>query len=283
MGLNPWKSPLDVWLEKTGRQEPPDLSDKQAVEWGTRLEEVVARKFAEMHPEYKVLRKNCTMVSKDRPWAFANIDRELRGDGKRGILECKTAGLRSEKDWVFGPPDHYICQVQHYLSITGWDFIYVAVLIGGQDYREFEIPRDDEDIAAIDKAVDTFWGFVTVDEIPELTGQKAEGQALASLHPEPSSEYIRALDIDLPELDERARLKERIDALEERRRLLDSQLKERIGDARGIQTESVKCTWVRSKSKVFDAKAFDRDHPGMRDAYITVKAKDGGLRLSYAE
>jgi predicted phage-related endonuclease len=223
------------------------------------------------------------MVSLDRPWAFANIDRELRGGGKRGILECKTAGLRSEKDWVFGPPAHYLCQVNHYLSVTSWDFAWVAVLIGGQDYREYLVDRDGEDILAVEKAVDSFWGFVTRDEIPELIGGRSEGYALASLHPEPSDEYLEASDIDFPELDERAHINVEIAALEERKRLLDSIIKDRIGDARGIQTESVRCTWVGSKSKTFDARRFDADHPGLRDAYITVKAKDGGLRLSYAE
>jgi predicted phage-related endonuclease len=103
------------------------------------------------------------------------------------------------------------------------------------------------------------------------------------MHPDPSGEYLEALDIDFPELDERAHINDELKALEERKRKLDSIIKERIGDARGIRTESVKCTWVRSMSETFDRKRFDEDHPGLRDPYITVKPKDGGLRLSYAE
>ena len=94
LGLNPWKTPFEVWLEKTGRAEPPDLSGKESVEWGNRLEPLVAEKFAEMHPEFKVLRKNCTMVSKSRPWAFANIDREIRcadGRGGKAVSSCSSA------------------------------------------------------------------------------------------------------------------------------------------------------------------------------------------------
>lgn len=283
MGLNPWKSPVEVWLEKTGHSEPPDLSGKESVEWGNRLEAVVAEKFADMHPEFKVRRKNRTMVSKSRPWAFANIDREILSKEGHGILEIKTAGLRSEGNWVFGPPDHYLCQVQHYLSVTGWDWAWVAVLIGGQEYREYFIPRDEDDIRAIDKAVDDFWGFVERGEIPELTGTGDEGAALASVFHEPSDEYERVLDIDFPELDERAHLNDEIKALEERKKKLDSEIKKRIGDSKGIQSESIRCTWVRSKSKSFDAKRFDADHPGLREPYITEKTRDGGLRLSYAE
>lgn len=283
MGLSPWKSPLEVWLEKTGRDEAPDLSDKEWVEWGNRLEPLVAEKFADMHPELKVLRKNCTMVSKARPWAFANIDREVRGPDGRGLLEIKTAGLRSEKDWVFGPPDHYLCQIQHYLSVTGWGFAWCAVLIGGQEYREYFIPRDEADIEAIDRAVDSFWNdFVVPGVIPKMTGRGSEGDALAGMYRDHSGEYVPVMDADLPILGERVSIGMEIKALEERRKLIDNELKALIGDSKGIQSESVRCTWVRSKQKRFDRKAFDEAHPGMRDAYMTEKDKDGGLRLSPA-
>lgn len=247
MGLNKWKSPLEVWLEKTGRAEPPDLSGKESVEWGCRLEPLIAEKFAEMHPEYRVRRKNCTMVSSERPWARANIDRELVGDG-RGILEVKTAGARSADDWVFGPPAHYEAQVQHYLSVTGWDFAWVAVLIGGQEYREYRVERDEEDIAAIDAAVDSFWNdYVVKGVMPKMTGLGDEGGALASMHPDPSAEYVPVFDADLPELGERVELGIELNALNERKRLLDSMLKAQIGDYRGIESESVRATWVRGK------------------------------------
>ena len=283
MGLSKWKSPLEVWLEKTGRAEPPDLSGKESVEWGNRLEPMVAEKFADMHPEYKVLRKNCTMVSKERPWAFANIDRELRGPDGRGILEIKTAGLRSDKDWVFGPPDHYVCQIQHYLSVTGWDFAWCAVLIGGQEYREYMIPRDESDIGAIDAAVDSFWrDFVIAGVMPQITGTGDEGAALTSMFPQGEG-YEKAMDADFPELGERALVNEELKALNERKKTLDNEIKARIGDSKGIDTESVHCTWVRTESSKFDAKAFDRDHPGMRDPYITTYTKDGGLRFSPAK
>lgn len=283
MGLSKWKSPLEVWLEKTGRAEPPDLSGKESVEWGNRLEPLVADKFAEMHPEYRVLRKNCTMVSKARPWAFANIDRELRGPEGRGILECKTAGLRSDKDWVFGPPEHYLCQMQHYLSVTGWDFAWCAVLIGGQEYREYFFRRDDDDIAAIDSAVDSFWnGYVVPGVMPEMTGKGDEGAALAAMFPH-GSDYGKALDADFPEIGESVSLSQEIKALQARKREYDNAIKARIGESRGIDTESVHCTWVRSESSKFDAKAFDADHPGMRDPYITKYVKDGGLRFSPAK
>jgi len=281
MGINPWKSPLEVWLEKTGRADPPDLSGKQSVEWGNRLEAAVADRFAEAHPELKVLRKNCTMISKDRPWAIANIDRELRGDG-RGILEIKTVGLRSEGLWVYGPPEHYLAQVQHYLSVTGWDFAWVACLIGGQEYREYPIRRDEEDIAAIDRAVDGFWnGYVVPGVMPAMTGGGGEAKALLDLHPEGEG-YVPVLDADLPILGERIALGAEKKSLDARIKAIDNELRSLIGDAKGIESESVRCTWVRSRAKKFDEKRLKEERPEIYECYEEEYDRDGGMRLSPA-
>ena len=284
MGLSKWTSPLEVWLVKTGRAEPPDLSDNEKVEWGTRLEPLVAQKFAEMHPEYRVKRKNCTMVSKERPWAFANIDRELVcPDGSRGVLEIKTAGARSSGEWVFGPPDHYLAQIQHYLSVTHWDFAWCAVLIGGQEYREYRVERDESDIEAIDRAVDAFWNeYVLTDTIPEMTGNGGEGPALAAMYPDPSDGYVPVTDCDLPELSESAELSREIKAMQERKKLLDNELKAKIGDSRGVESESTRCTWVRSTQRRFDQGRFREEKPELYDEYSDEKPRDMGLRFSPA-
>lgn len=281
MGLSKWRSPLDVWLEKTGRAEPPDLSGKESVEWGNRLEPLVAEKFKDMHPELKVLRKNCTMVSNERPWAFANIDRELRGDG-RGVLEIKTVGLRSASEWVFGVPDYYMTQVQHYLSITGWDFNWVAVLIGGQEYREYFVPRDEDDIAAIDKAVDTFWlEFVLKGIMPQVVGN--DSRALTEIYADPHEGYVPVMDADFPQLGERALVNEELKALEARKKQLDAEIKAAIGDSKGIESESVRCTWSRTKSKKLDSKRLREEMPEAYSKYETEYTRDGGLRFSPAK
>jgi len=41
-----WKTKYQLWLEKTGRVEPKDISDKPEVEFGILQEEVVRKKFS---------------------------------------------------------------------------------------------------------------------------------------------------------------------------------------------------------------------------------------------
>ena len=282
MGLNKYSSPLNVWLVKTGREPSPDLSDNQAVEWGNRLEDVVAAKFAEEHPELQVRRRNATMVSIKRPWAFANIDRWVTdGKGNVGILEVKTAGMRRAADWDNGVPLYYMTQVMHYMSVTGYQYAWVAVLIGGQEYREYYIERDENDIAAINNYVDTFWhDFVAADTAPALVGNKPEADALLSQHSDPTDQMIPMLDADVSMVDDLQKIKSQIDELNKRKMMIENTIKDLIGDNKGIETESKRITWVRSTRSSFDKKAFDAAHPGLTQDYIKTSVTNGGIRIS---
>lgn len=282
MGLNKYSSPLNVWLIKTGREESPDLSGKEAVEWGNRLEDVVAEKFADEHPELKVYRRNATLVSIERPWAFANLDRWVTdGHGDVGILEVKTVGMRRAADWDDGVPLYYLTQVNHYMSVTGYQHAWVAVLIGGQEFREYYIERDEEDIATINNYVDTFWhDFVETDTAPALIGNDPEANAILHQHEDPSNEFIPMLDMDLGMLDELQQIKDQIDDLKHEKTLIENQLKDIIGDYKGIETETRKVTWVRSVRSSFDKKAFDQAHPGITQDYMKTSVTNGGLRIS---
>ena len=47
VGMSRYKSPLELWMEKTGRKIQEDISNKDAVFWGTTLEPIVANVYAE--------------------------------------------------------------------------------------------------------------------------------------------------------------------------------------------------------------------------------------------
>ena len=64
MGLNPWKSPLDVYLDKTGQlMESPD---NPALYWGRVLEEVVAREYS-LEPGPKSVEKTASSAIVNPP------------------------------------------------------------------------------------------------------------------------------------------------------------------------------------------------------------------------
>ena len=70
VGLSPYKCPLSLWLEKTGRKEPEDISHKEAVLWGIELEPVLAQVYAK-RTGYKVRRVNAVLQHPEQPVMLA--------------------------------------------------------------------------------------------------------------------------------------------------------------------------------------------------------------------
>ncbi|HIW77077.1 MULTISPECIES: YqaJ viral recombinase family protein [Gordonibacter] len=281
LGMSPYSTPLTVWLEKTGRIEPPDLSEKESVHWGNMLEDVVAREFASRHTDMKVRRKNAILVSKEHPFMFASVDRLVTdADGRTGVLEIKTAGAMREHDWDDGIPEYYLPQPTHYLAVTGYEFFCVAVLIGGQKYREFRVERDDEDISALIEAEKRFWRMVEDDVMPATTCSEADTDALTHINCDPSDEYLDMLDDDAPQIRQISEVSEQIKRLEKEKRQLGNELKQMIGSAKGIQTPTMKITWVRSNKTSFDTKRFKQEKPDEYTKYVKCNPSDGGLRMS---
>lgn len=163
LGLNAWKSNLDLFREKTGKQEAPDLSGNEAVEYGTKAEEHIRALFALDHPELEVSYvPNNSWHNSKYPFAAASLDGTLTDEsGRKGILEIKTAiitnKVQSEK-WNNCIPDYYYCQLLHYFMVTEFDFAVLRARLryeypGNKFYteRDYYIERSEceEDIATL--------------------------------------------------------------------------------------------------------------------------------------
>lgn len=172
LGLNRWKSTYQLWLEKTGQEEEPDLNDVEAVRWGNLLENVVAQEYA-TRTGRTVHRVNRILRHPQHSFMLANVDRRVVGE-RRG-LECKTAGFWAGNSEDWGPsgtdnvPEHYLVQVMHYLAVTGYEVFDLAVLIGGQDFRIYSIPRNEALIAAMIERERIFWHHVEEMQPPAPT------------------------------------------------------------------------------------------------------------------
>ena len=281
MGVNNYKSPLALWLEKTGRAEPPDLSGNEAVQWGVTLEPIIRAKFQAMHPELTVQEPNAIYRSLECPWEQATLDGEVYdpATGDFSVLEIKTVGERRSDDWDKGVPIYYLAQVTHYLNVTGWRRAYVAALIGGQRYVEFIVEPDEEDREAVRDAVRKFWGMVQRDEAPALVGKKDEAASLTKLHAHPEDE-VRQLGPDLDGLIDRyVDLTGRIKEAEAERQDVANAIKQVIGDSKGITTDVYKATWVRAKRRRLDVGRLSREHPDLISDYYVEQVMDGGLRV----
>lgn len=161
LGLNPWCSNVQLWRYKTGKEVPPDISDKPAVQFGKVAEEHIRELFRLDYPKYSLDYHAYWIYRNDGyPWQFATLDGELTEDtGRRGILEIKTTTIQNKTqwyEWEGGIPQRYYAQVLHQLSATGWQFAILRAYIrwyrDGEfraTVRDYRIERDDvlDDIA----------------------------------------------------------------------------------------------------------------------------------------
>lgn len=181
-GLNKWESPYTAWAKYTGKISS-EIPDNNAMEWGRRLESVVLDKFADEHPELEVIRDVGTWQNIERPYQIANPDAIVSDEhGNLAVVEIKTA--RFPDDWENGVPLYYLTQVQWYLSCLGIQRAYVAVLIGGSDYREYEIDADNFQQWADIKLVEQFLAAVEIDTAPDWDGSESTYQTVRTMRPD---------------------------------------------------------------------------------------------------
>ena len=145
-----WSHPNKEFDILTGKEIREDISDNPYVKAGVWAEEHIAKRFSkEMGLGIRFI--NRTYVSKDWDLCTGHIDAKITGQNVG--LEVKTASEFKKKEYsehlTQNPiiPMEYRCQINHYLYITGWDYFWLAVLIGGNDFRVFKIVRDEEAIA----------------------------------------------------------------------------------------------------------------------------------------
>ena len=263
MGLNAYKSPLSVYLDKIGESPLEDTASESAF-WGTQLEDVIAQHYSEKNG-VKIRRNNHILIHPEYPWMIANIDREAFSDtrGHYGI-EVKTAGLRNAYLWDDdNVPVPYVLQMQHYLAVTGWDLFVCPALIGGQRYIEREIPRDEAIIATLIEAEGEFWDKVQRRIPPAWDGSQEAGRILKALYPtaEPGKQIVlpsTVLDSILAhqEIDARAKeVKEALKDLETKKKAYEQEIAAIMGDAETGLIDGIQVTYKTTERKSYVVEA----------------------------
>lgn len=276
VGLNPYKSQLELWLEKTGRDaelEKPDANDTSApVFWGTLLEPIVAAAYTQQTGN-RVRKINAMLQHPTVPFMLANLDREVTGADVQ-ILECKTAGINGAKLWHDGVPEYVQLQVQHQLAVTGKQAAHVAVLVCGQQLDVHRIERDDDLIAKLIELEARFWHYVESDIPPPADGSDSAGHALRCLFPRDAGSTVdfsddRNLSATFADL---VTVRAEIETREKVEAQLKQRIQQAIGDASRAIFETGEVSWKRSKdSSGIDLKKLLTDHPEFQQQYAVAK------------
>lgn len=194
-GLSPYESAFHLWHVKKGNIPGPELSN--AMDWGNRLEPVVIDWFREQHPDWYVIDQPGTYAHEARLWQRCNPDAviDYPATGVDSLLQVKTSRYGDG----FGPsgsdqiPLHYACQVQWEMDVFGLDHCWLAVLIGGNDPREYRIEADPEGQATLREVGAKFWESLQAGDEPRIDASDSTYEAVRKLHPDIDPET----DVDL--------------------------------------------------------------------------------------
>jgi putative phage-type endonuclease len=285
VGLNPYKSQLELWLEKTGRDtalpklDPHD--EESPAYWGNVLEPVVAWHYSK-RTKNKVRRINAVLQhpDPDLAWMLANIDREVIGADDVQILECKTAGINGARLWKEGVPEYVQLQVMHQLAVTGKQAADVAVLLGGQHLEIHRIERDEQVIARLIELERKFWEYVVTDTPPPADGTDSAEAALRCLYPEGNGQTVdfsgRA-GLAAAYLELKA-VRQSIGEKEKREAQLKQLLQQAMGEASRAEFSHGYISWKKAKdSSVLDVERMLKDKPYLQVRYS--KTKEGSRRF----
>ena len=279
VGLNPYKSQLELWLEKTGRDTSLPKLDPQDEDspayWGNILEPIVARHYTR-RSGHRVRRINAVLQHPDpkRAWMLANIDREVIGAPEVQILECKTAGINGARLWKEGVPEYVQLQVMHQLAVTGKQAADVAVLLGGQHLEVHRIERDDSMIARLIDLEQLFWDYVVSDTPPPADGTVSADAALRCLYPEDNGQtldFSQHTELASTYLELKS-VRQRIAQQETREAQLKQVLQQAMGEATRAEFAEGYISWKKSKDSIaLDVEQMLKDKPYLQTRYPKIK------------
>ena len=272
LGIQPnyAKSAFTLWLEKTGQKEVEPV-DNEFVTWGNIMEPIIRKQFAK-ESGMKIFQNNFVLQHDDYDFMIANIDGEILDPSRkgRGVLEIKTTSEWNKKEWEGDSvPLQYNSQVQHYLAVTGYEYAYIVVLIGGNKLRHWIIERDEITIELIIKAEKHFMDLIASGEPPAIGGGTSDTDYLANRYPISNGEELTMpqtledLALEYSELSEQEKeIKKRMAEIKNKIRLEAKEVEK-------LKGRSVIINMATIQKTLFDSKAFAVDHADLYNDYKT--------------
>ena len=277
-GLSKYRTPVQVWLEKTGQAEPVDLSGNEAVQMGHVMEPVIARLYADKTGHDLRYMGDYTAWSEVHPFMGSHFDFEVTGSH---LVECKNFSAMRRKE--FGEagtgevPMDVLLQCIHEATVYGTDRVDVAVLFGGQEFCYFPLEIDETAKGKLVSLEEDFWLERVVKMQAPQPRTPEEAAALFKRDDGSSIVATSGLQMVVRRLKE---VKESISGLETLETGLKAELMGHLGAHSALVSPDgeVLVTWKRAKdSQRFDSKRFELENPGLYAKYL--QATEGSRRF----
>lgn len=171
LGISPWRTPLDVYLDKIEGSKPiTDPGKLKILERGKRLEPYVLDMLCE-EKGIELIGRNNRYTHGEHSFLAAEIDAET-SDG-RNVEAKTTADFYSRAQWgdehTDEIPVYYTAQCMHGMMVKPAPSTLLPVMLGIDDFRVYEVHRDDELIENIRAKEVEFWDRIQRRDPPPAT------------------------------------------------------------------------------------------------------------------
>ena len=286
LGLSPYRTPLEVWMDKTGRST--NEANNLAIRFGNFAEDFVANEYA-LQTQSSLLHYPKPIPHPKYPHLVGHVDRFVMPSAlldqsnqyelfdEKGVccaahlLECKTANPFNQSQWgesgTNQVPLPYLVQCLWYLAITNLERADLAVLFSNQDFRIYSIARDLElEQMMIDKAL-FFWNNYVLSDIAPPAKCEADYQHLYPIEAKGKSTQA---DSDLFEMILRLNeVQEEIKTKESEVGHIKEAVMAKMQDCETLSYEGITlATWKQPKASIrFDSKRFSQEYPQLYSQY----------------
>lgn len=287
LGVCPWKSPLEVWAEKTRRIVAEDIGHIERVRWGNLLEPVIIKEaceridhfaasperwdhfirgarpvfldhggvekamlFSEAHPWLRVTPDAVVL-----PWQPSPLDPGPAAPTK--LLEAKAVGAFKRHEWLDGGPPMYRVQLLAGMVAADLDHGIFAALVGGNELFLIDYERNARLGSLLVERLERFWFEHVVADTPPPASE-LDAELVAKLWPTrasaPPVEFKEpAIDIAVRELEridkERKGLSASLRSLDKKRSTFTNQVRQALGESPCGRTPSGLVVEVKPSSQ----------------------------------
>jgi putative phage-type endonuclease len=270
LGLSRFRSPMEVWMEKTG--EEVKRLDSLPLRFGSFAEEFVASEYSRS-TGFLLIHDESIYVHPEYSFMSAHIDRFVLEDSSSPtrILECKTANPFSQSQWGEPGTDQvplsYLCQCIWYMAITDIKHCDLAVLFGNSDFRIYEIQRDLELEALVIEKARFFWNEYVLKDTPPPVQSEADCQTLFGPGDPKKCTEAKAQTLEL--IQRLHILNDEIDKRQEEVSSIKQVVMSEMGEAETLTLKGrVLATWRAPKpSFKIDSKRLEAEHPDLVGTY----------------
>lgn len=264
-GKDPRKTPLQLYLEKTG-EAPEEETDEPRKAWGVRLEPVV-RDWLSEELKRKIFTSKRTYRSTEYPFMVGHLDGMVQ-DPMEGV-ELKTADKFMAQEFgevgTDAVPIRYVLQVTHYMIVTRLRRFHLGALVGGNDARHYVIDYDADLADMLVERARAFWHHVETKSPPDPV-------TLADTDKRWPQSHGHVVIASAAIVDTVSQLKELRAAEAEACKKADAievTLKAFMGDAGGLSDahHHLLATWRTQSSNRFNIAAFTEAYPDLAAQY----------------